>query len=247
VLIGLQRRQVFRLLRGLKRDGATSLLSKRRGRPSNHRLPDEVRTLALSIVRERCSDFGPSLARQRLRLGKVAPDKDRAIAGCIVTIGDDGEFRLHEGVVERSAIRGGNGSAAAETGVDGDEEFASGPSEDDEMAVPAPSPTGEQAVRKECGFSHVLVDDLKAHRLQITRAHLAGDFGVAFDLALYSLASGLLHQGYRSRPLDKNRACVGCHQLGPESTRTIPAPFSDEKTSEDAWMRRVQSGRRRSW
>src|SRR2546430_15784081 len=30
VLIGLQRRQVFRLLRGLKQDGATSLLSKRR-------------------------------------------------------------------------------------------------------------------------------------------------------------------------------------------------------------------------
>ena len=50
VLIGLQRRQVFRLLRGLEQDGATSLLSKRRGRPSNHRLPDEVRTLALSIA-----------------------------------------------------------------------------------------------------------------------------------------------------------------------------------------------------
>ncbi|MBV8118576.1 MAG: carboxypeptidase regulatory-like domain-containing protein, partial [Alphaproteobacteria bacterium] len=40
----------------------------------------------------------------------------------------------------------------------------------------------------------------------------------------------------------KNRACVGCHQLGQESTRTIPAAFSDEKTSADAWMRRVQSG-----
>src|ERR1700747_1346639 len=59
-LLRLKRRQVFRLLRGLKQDGATSLLSKRRGRPSNHRLPDEVRTLALSIVRERYSDFGPS-------------------------------------------------------------------------------------------------------------------------------------------------------------------------------------------
>src|SRR5499433_1357167 len=58
VLIGLQRRQVFRLLRGLKQDGATSLLSKRRGKPSNHRLPAEVRTLALSIVRERYTVFG---------------------------------------------------------------------------------------------------------------------------------------------------------------------------------------------
>jgi Winged helix-turn helix len=34
VLIGLQRRQVFRLLRGLKQDGAASLLSKHRGKPS---------------------------------------------------------------------------------------------------------------------------------------------------------------------------------------------------------------------
>jgi hypothetical protein len=31
-LIGLHRRQVFRLLRGLKQDGAASLLSKRRGK-----------------------------------------------------------------------------------------------------------------------------------------------------------------------------------------------------------------------
>src|SRR5260370_15575332 len=66
VLIGLQRRQVFRLLRGLKQDGATSLLSKHRGKPSNHRLPAEVRTLALSIVRERYGDFGPTLAAEKL-------------------------------------------------------------------------------------------------------------------------------------------------------------------------------------
>jgi hypothetical protein len=39
----------------------------------------------------------------------------------------------------------------------------------------------------------------------------------------------------------KNRSCVGCHQLGQESTRTIPAAFADMK-SEDAWMRRIQSG-----
>ena len=41
-LIGLQRRQIFRLLRGLKADGTTSLLSKRRGKPSNHRLPADL-------------------------------------------------------------------------------------------------------------------------------------------------------------------------------------------------------------
>jgi hypothetical protein len=66
VLIALRRRQVFRLLRGLKQDGATSLVSKHRGKPSNHRLPVEVRTLALSLVRERYADFGPTLAAEKL-------------------------------------------------------------------------------------------------------------------------------------------------------------------------------------
>jgi hypothetical protein len=56
---------VFRFLRGLKQDGATSLLSKHRGKPSNHRLPAEVRTLALSIARERYADFGPTPAFAR--------------------------------------------------------------------------------------------------------------------------------------------------------------------------------------
>jgi len=65
-LIGLRRRQVFRLLHGLRQDGATSLLSKRRGKPSNHRLPAEIRALALSIVRERYADFGPTLAAEKL-------------------------------------------------------------------------------------------------------------------------------------------------------------------------------------
>ena len=40
----------------------------------------------------------------------------------------------------------------------------------------------------------------------------------------------------------KNQACVGCHQLGQLSTRTIPAAFGEFKNGEEAWERRVQSG-----
>jgi hypothetical protein len=63
---GLQRRQVFRLLRGLKQDSAMSLVSKRRGKPSNHRLPAEFRSLALSLVGGRYADFGPTLGAEKL-------------------------------------------------------------------------------------------------------------------------------------------------------------------------------------
>ncbi len=40
----------------------------------------------------------------------------------------------------------------------------------------------------------------------------------------------------------KNIGCVGCHQLGQASTRTIPKAFAGLGSHEDAWMRRVQSG-----
>lgn len=65
-LIGVRRRQIFRLLHGLKQDGVRSLISKRRGCPSNNRLPSEVRELAVSLVRERYADFGPTLAAEKL-------------------------------------------------------------------------------------------------------------------------------------------------------------------------------------
>ena len=56
----------------------------------------------------------------------------------------------------------------------------------------------EQQIRKECGFSQGHIDDLKAYRLQITRAYLADDFAVAFDLALYALCTDLIDRGYRN-------------------------------------------------
>jgi hypothetical protein len=44
----------------------------------------------------------------------------------------------------------------------------------------------------------------------------------------------------------KNRSCVGCHQLGQLSTRTfpknVPHPLGKFATSEEAWLRRIQSG-----
>ncbi len=39
-----------------------------------------------------------------------------------------------------------------------------------------------------------------------------------------------------------NQACVGCHQLGHEATRTFPEAFASIENSEQRWMRRVSSG-----
>ena len=65
-LLGLERRQVFRLLRRYRAEGAAGLISKRRGRPGNRGKPEEFRTKALAIIRERYWDFGPTLAAEKL-------------------------------------------------------------------------------------------------------------------------------------------------------------------------------------
>jgi hypothetical protein len=81
VLIGLQRRQVFRLLRGLEQDGPESVPSKRRSRRSNHRLAAEVRTLALSIVRDRYADFGPTVRLRGASFGGGEADRASRLFG----------------------------------------------------------------------------------------------------------------------------------------------------------------------
>ena len=68
-LLGLERRQVFRLLKAYRTEGATGLISKRRGRRSNRRKPEALRDEALAIIRERYWDFGPTLAAEKLREG----------------------------------------------------------------------------------------------------------------------------------------------------------------------------------
>ena len=66
VLMGLSRRQVYRLLKKYQDEGPAGLVSKRRGMPSNRAYPEAFRQNALSIVRENYSDFGPTLAAEKL-------------------------------------------------------------------------------------------------------------------------------------------------------------------------------------
>ena len=65
-LLGLQRRQIYRLLDRLRQEGAAGLVSRKRGRPSNRRFSDAFRAEVVALVRENYADFGPTLAREYL-------------------------------------------------------------------------------------------------------------------------------------------------------------------------------------
>ncbi len=64
--LGLSVRQVERLVMRLRERGPAGIGSGRRGIPGNRRLDADVAARVLAIVRERYSDFGPTLAREKL-------------------------------------------------------------------------------------------------------------------------------------------------------------------------------------
>jgi transposase len=65
-MLGLSTRQVKRLFRVYKAQGAKGLVSKRRGRPGNNRLDENVIQQVIDLIYERYRDFGPTLAHEKL-------------------------------------------------------------------------------------------------------------------------------------------------------------------------------------
>lgn len=63
---GLSRQRMNRLVNTYRRDGHIALVSRKRGKPSNNKSPDGLKTRSLALVREHYSDFGPTLAAEYL-------------------------------------------------------------------------------------------------------------------------------------------------------------------------------------
>jgi transposase len=64
--LGLSYRQVKRLMARFRRQGASGLVSGKRGKQGNRRLPAIYTGHVLDLVREHYADFGPTLAREKL-------------------------------------------------------------------------------------------------------------------------------------------------------------------------------------
>jgi transposase len=65
-MLGLTRRQVFRLLKRYRQDGASAIRHKARGKPPNNRIHHAKRDYALTLIKEQYPDFGPTLAAEML-------------------------------------------------------------------------------------------------------------------------------------------------------------------------------------
>jgi len=70
-LLGLTVRQIKRLCKLYEEGGASGLISKRRGRPSNNRLAEKTIKRARQLLGTHYHDFGPTLAHEKLTIKGV--------------------------------------------------------------------------------------------------------------------------------------------------------------------------------
>jgi len=65
--LGLTSRQIQRLVNRVRTEGPVGIVSRRRGQPGNNQLSPEIAKMAVSLIRSRYHDFGPTLACEKLR------------------------------------------------------------------------------------------------------------------------------------------------------------------------------------
>lgn len=65
--LALTEHQTQRLMNRFRESGAAGLANLRRGRPGDHRLPESLKLRVLSLLHDHYSDFGLTLAVEKLR------------------------------------------------------------------------------------------------------------------------------------------------------------------------------------
>ena len=159
-------------------------------------------------------------AQERIEAIHVAVERravyrreDRAIAGCIVTIGEDGTLAVVQGLVrpeDRPEADAADGAAESDDGMAAEIPDGAAPANGPApprlvppaLARPALPPDPEAVARKEVGVGVGLADDLRCLRTAIVKAELACDFEAAFDLLLFQLARAVFERGYHDDALD---------------------------------------------
>ena len=133
--------------------------------------------------------------------------EDLAMAGCIVTVGQDGAMQVIQGLVRPEDMpkptESEDTGGAVGNGHDPDAGTHRVHVPGQSVAAPMAPPRDREAeARKEAGVGVGLADDLRSIRTALVKAKLAGDFEAAFDLALFQMGRAVFAPGYRDHALD---------------------------------------------
>ena len=133
--------------------------------------------------------------------------EDLAMAGCVVTVGQDGSLQVVQGLVKPEDMPkpADSGSPAPQpfNGHDPDAATHVDPATAPSVSTPMAPPRDREAeARKEAGVGIGHADDQRAIRTALIKAYLAGDFEASFDLALFQMGRAVFAPGYHDHALD---------------------------------------------
>lgn len=131
----------------------------------------------------------------QIEAAKPYADEDRALAGVVISISYQGELQVEKGLVRPEDIPAPD--PEAEASEDGASRVAAPTS-----SAPAPVADPAAALRRADGITSGLADDLRFTRHHILRAHLSGDYDVAFDIMLYTMCQSVFGRSYGATALD---------------------------------------------
>lgn len=111
-ILNLSVRQIKRLLKAYRGQGAMGLVSKQRGRESNNRLSEAVKKRALNLLKTKYQGFGPTLAHEKLVEKNKLQLSDESVRKLMI---EEGLWKARKAKKEGGGINCVNGEPALES------------------------------------------------------------------------------------------------------------------------------------
>ena len=108
-VLGLSSRQIRRIVKRVRLEGDKGIIHKSRGQPSKRRIPETTRDKIIHLYRLQYSDFGPTLASEKLQERDHLAVSDETLRLWLLGSGDwkkRRKTRVHRRWRERKAHRG---------------------------------------------------------------------------------------------------------------------------------------------
>ena len=108
-LLGISARHFRRLLKAYRTEGAKGLISKKRGKVSNRKLPEALKTRTLNLIEGKYKDFGPSFANEKLHKEEKISISVETLRQWMIEAGlwkgkQKKKLRLHQSRARRSCV-----------------------------------------------------------------------------------------------------------------------------------------------
>ena len=87
-ILSLSSRQIRRMVKRVKREGQRGIVHRSRGRPSNRKLPDQLKDKVIKLYRGSYKDFGPTLACEKLLERDGVSISDETLRRWLIEAGD---------------------------------------------------------------------------------------------------------------------------------------------------------------